>query len=266
MALQLKHPPTKEGAADDVIVVHFTGGKVSLDEETLFRIHDELLALAEEPSTSDLFLDLGNVAYLTSAALGTLVRLHKKLLAAGRHLTVGNLTPHVHEVFTVTKLDRCLDLRWGARQGEPAAPQGRPGSPQGILVVDDEEAVRGVLAARLRLEGYTVWAAGHGHQAIELYQRHREEIAVVLLDVVMPGLDGPHTLAALRELSPTVHCCFMSGNPTPYTEAGLLRMGAVRFFQKPFALAEVIDALTELAGRSPGRRQERWIETPSKRV
>jgi DNA-binding response OmpR family regulator len=95
-----------------------------------------------------------------------------------------------------------------------------------------------------------------------LYEWHREEIAVILLDMRMPGMDGPRTLTALRQLSPTVRCCFMTGNPAPYTEEALLQMGAVRVFRKPFAFTEVLDALNELSRRSPQRRQHRWIETP----
>jgi DNA-binding NtrC family response regulator len=74
---------------------------------------------------------------------------------------------------------------------------------------------------------------------------------MVLLDVLMPGLDGPHTLARLQKLSPAVRCCFMTGNHTPYTEETLLQMGAVRVFRKPFAFTEVIDTLNQLASRPP---------------
>jgi anti-anti-sigma factor len=228
MNLQQEHPPRKEVTTRAVTVVHFTGCQVSLDEETLHRIHDQLLALADERSESALFLDFSNVEYVSSKALGSLVSLHKKLLARGRRMTVGNLGPQVHEVFAVTSLDRFLHLHLAGLEAEPAAQDGPPGSPSGFLVVDDETAVLCVLAARLRIEGFKVWLAGHGHQAIELYQRHREEIAVVLLDVLMPEMDGPHTLTALQKLCPTVRCCFMTGNPAPYTEEGLLQMGAVR--------------------------------------
>ena len=85
---------------------------------------------------------------------------------------------------------------------------------------------------------------------------------MVLLEVRMPGMDGPHTLTALQKLCPTVRCCFMTGNLTPYTEEALLRMGAVRVFRKPFAFTEAIDTLHQLACRSPRRRQDRWIATP----
>jgi CheY-like chemotaxis protein len=151
-------------------------------------------------------------------------------------------------------------------EAEAAAQDKKFMSPTGVLVVGDEMAVLRVLAARLRIEGYKVWLAGHGHQAIEFYEGHREEIAVVLLDVLMPGLDGPHTLAAIQKLCPTVRCCFMYANPTPYTEETLLQIGAVRVFRKPFAFTEVIDTLNQLASRSPRRRQDRWIDTPWKGV
>jgi anti-anti-sigma factor len=266
MRFQLERPPLKEDTARDVTVVHFTGGKVSLDEETLARILDQLLALADEPSESDLLLDFGNIEYLSSTALATLVSLHKKLLAGGRHMTVGNLSPQVYEVFAVTRLNNFLDVRLAGQEDEPTAQEGPFGTPNGVLVVDDETAILCVLAARLRLEGYKVWVAGHGHQAIDFYRRHREEIAVVLLDVLMPGMDGPHTLIALQKLCPTVRCCFMAENPKPYTEEGLLQMGAVRVFQKPFPFTEVMDTLNQLASWSPRRRQDRWIETPWKGV
>jgi DNA-binding response OmpR family regulator len=84
---------------------------------------------------------------------------------------------------------------------------------------------------------------------------------MVLLDVLMPEIDGPHTLTALRELCPTVRCCFMTGNLSPYTDEALWEMGAARVFRKPIAFTEVIDTLNELARRSPRHRQDRWIET-----
>ena len=134
------------------------------------------------------------------------------------------------------------------------------GALPGVLVVDDEAAVRSVLEAWLQRDGFEVWSATHGHQAIELFRRHLAEISVVLLDVLMPGMDGPHTLVALQKLCPAVRCCFMTGNPRPYTEEALLQMGAARVFRKPFAFTEVIATLSQLARRRP--RQDCRIEIP----
>jgi anti-sigma B factor antagonist len=160
--LPRESPHNHEHTARDVTVVRFTGGNVSLDEEAMDRTHDQLLALADEPCESDVRLDFGNVTYLTSTALGTLVSLHKKLLAKGRHLSVGNLSPQVHEVFTVSRLDQFLDLRLAGPEDQPAAQNGPSASRPGVLVVDDETAVLSALAACLRWEGYQVWLAGDG--------------------------------------------------------------------------------------------------------
>ena len=251
-----------EKADDEVTVIYFSGSKVSLDEDTSERVCAPLFALAEETSGAPLLLDFGNVDYVTSMALGTLVTLHKKLLAAGRHLTIQNLSPPVYEVFAVTRLEQYLDLRPAEREAEPTLDGCRPGSSRGILVVDDEPAVLAVVEAGLRNEGCKVWLASHGHQALELYRRRRDEIGAVLLDVHMPGIDGPHTLLALQDMAPAIRCCFMSGNLWPYSEEGLLQMGAVRVFRKPFSLTDVLDTLSQLLCLSAQRRRDRWIEIP----
>jgi two-component system OmpR family response regulator len=266
MILHLDSSNGKELTTRDVEVVHFTGHTTSLDEETAYLVHDQLLALANEPSATDLHFDFDNVDFLSCMALAMLVSLHKKLLTKGRHLAICNLSPQVHEVFAITRLDRFLDLRLTAQRSETVAQDGHVRLLPGVLAVDDETPVLSVLAQRLRTEGYKVWLAGHGHQAINTYQRDRELIDVVLLDVLMPGMDGPQTLTALKKLCPTVQCCFMTGNPMPYTEESLLEMGAVRVFRKPFAFIEVLTTLNQLALRSPWRRLDRWIEVPRKGV
>jgi anti-anti-sigma factor len=255
MSLQLKRPPLTDGRSGDAIVVSFTGSKVTLDEEILNRSHEQLLALTDEHCKSDLLLDFHNVDYLTSTTLDTLVALHKKLVARGRRLTVVNLSPQVHEIFTATMLDKLLNLRLAGQDSEVLATENHVSSPNGILVVDDEPGMRRVLEAGLCIEGFKVWVAGDGQQAIELYQQNRQQIAVVLLDVRMPEPDGPQTLIALQKLCPIVRCCFMTGTLWPYTEEELLRMGAMRIFRKPFAIHQVTQTLRELAGPPLQRRQ-----------
>ena len=69
-----------------------------------------------------------------------------------------------------------------------------------VLVVDDEPAIRDVLQTHLRHEGFRVWTAASGEEALDHCCDHSDEIAVILLDVRMPGLDGPQTLDGIREL------------------------------------------------------------------
>jgi CheY-like chemotaxis protein len=117
---------------------------------------------------------------------------------------------------------------------------------RGILVVDDDVMVRAVTAMLLQQEGLPVRMAGNGAEAVEVYRRHGGDIALVLMDVRMPGMDGPHTLERLRELNPSVACYFMSGDWHPYTEDELvMEMGAIGLAHKPISeetLAEIVES------------------------
>jgi CheY-like chemotaxis protein len=109
----------------------------------------------------------------------------------------------------------------------------------GILVVDDEPLLRKLLQVALEQQGFQIWLAADGYEALQLYQKHRLHVALVLLDVRMPGLDGPQTLAALQILDPALACCFMTGFAGDYSYTNLLERGALRVFAKPFRPAEL---------------------------
>lgn len=117
----------------------------------------------------------------------------------------------------------------------------------GVLVVDDEHLVRAVVKHGLERNGFEVWEATDGREAIELFQAHNEEISVVLLDVRMPGMDGPQTLEVLREMDADVPVCFMSGNTGDYEPDELLERGAAYFIAKPFHLDHLANVLWLLA-------------------
>lgn len=122
--------------------------------------------------------------------------------------------------------------------------------PFGILVVDDEMMVRGLLEIWLRKLGFAVWLAASGPEAVAIYQYHHETIDLVLLDVRIPIMDGPQTLVALQETNPRVCSCFMSGDIGHYTVDHLRELGAGAFLPKPFRLSEVAQVLRQkLASR-----------------
>jgi anti-anti-sigma factor len=245
--------PSVRAAAESVTVVRFAGAEVSLDDWNFERMRDELLALIEEPGPA-LLLDFHNVGFISSLALNTFVALNGKLRAAGRRLLLRNLSPEVHEVFEVTRLTEFLDVMPAEAGAGPA------GAPGGVLVADDDQAVRCVLAMALRSRGFPVWLARDGAEAVEQYREHRDEIAVALLDVQMPGLSGPQTLGALRRVCPGIRCCFMTGDLPPGREEALRRLGAAQVFLKPFNLAEVTQTLARLTERPAPAGPERWIE------
>src|SRR5947209_6919317 len=110
---------------------------------------------------------------------------------------------------------------------ESIRPAPGPISRPGILVVDDEPALRSLLKTVLQRKGFAVWLADGGCAALDIYRERQAAISVVLMDVRMPDLDGPHTLAALQRINPAVACCFMTGYAGEYTPEGLLALGAI---------------------------------------
>jgi len=110
-----------------------------------------------------------------------------------------------------------------------------------ILVVDDEARIRAWLAVALPQNGFQVKLAAGGQEAIDIYRDHTG-IALVLLDVLMPGMDGPRTLQALQALNPKVCCCFLNERNV-YSPAELLALGASRVFVKTPKLPELVQCL-----------------------
>ena len=134
------------------------------------------------------------------------------------------------------------------KQATAAAPTVlNPGEKPGVLVVDDEHMVRIMVRRDLERNGFDVWLARNGREAIALYRRHVEEIAVVLLDVCMPGMDGLETLSVLRELNPEVQACFMSSESGTYQPETLLHHGAAYVISKPFRLDDLASILRIVA-------------------
>jgi CheY-like chemotaxis protein len=144
-----------------------------------------------------------------------------------------------------------------AETGRPAVceePAQQPGHKPGVLVVESDALVRIMLRAGLERHGFRVWLAPDGAEALDLYREHREAIAVVLLAVRLPGLDGPHTLDALRERDPQVRACFLSDDTDGYQPVELHQRGARFVFTTPFLLDDLAQTLGRLAQGVPTDR------------
>jgi CheY-like chemotaxis protein len=131
-----------------------------------------------------------------------------------------------------------------------------------VLVVDDDPSVRILVQLCLERNGFDVWLATGGRGAIPLYQKHRDRIDIVLLDVRMPDLDGPQTLAALRALNPGIRACFMSGDTGAYRPEDLGQYGAAYFIAKPFRLGDLANVLRSMAQDVAARPGEGRRDVP----
>ena len=94
----------------DVTVVNFTDRKI-LDEQNIQVIGEQLFGLVDQEGKRKLLLNFGNVEYLSSAALGKLITLNKKLQGAGGRLILCNIDPQIYEVFEITKLDKFFNIQ-----------------------------------------------------------------------------------------------------------------------------------------------------------
>lgn len=103
--------------------------------------------------------------------------------------------------------------------------------PPTILVVDDERAVRNALREILEHEGYRVEEATHGEEALQ--KAAEDRIALVLLDIKMPGRDGMEVLAELRLKRPDLPVVILTGHGTIEQAVEAIRAGAFDFLEKP---------------------------------
>jgi PAS domain S-box-containing protein len=131
----------------------------------------------------------------------------------------------------------------------PQPEQQRPsrcGRGELILVVDDEAPIRAVMTAVLEGHGYRVLVAREGAEALGLYAKHRDEVRLVITDLMMPGMDGAATIRALRQVSPDVRVLATSGMAGWPAQMGLSQSaGAQGFLAKPYTSQELVAAVRE---------------------
>jgi len=109
-----------------------------------------------------------------------------------------------------------------------------------ILIVDDEEMIRSIAAQILKIAGYQVQTCADGQEAVELYSRQHQNIDLVIMDMVMPRLDGREAFAQMRKINPKVKVLLSSGFSEDGDAQAILQDGALGFIQKPYHSAELL--------------------------
>ena len=126
----------------------------------------------------------------------------------------------------------------------------RPPLPTGhgelVLVVDDEEAIREITKGTLETFGYRVLTASDGTEAVALYAAHKQDVKVVLTDMMMPFMDGPATIRALQKLDPHVKIIAASGLAANEKAAEAASAGVKTFLPKPFTAEKLLTAVAKI--------------------
>jgi len=192
---------------------------------------------------------------------GTQVRMFEPFFStkfAGRGLglpaVLGIVRAHGGTLNIYSEPDRGTRVRVLLPLETGAGPRGRRHETverdQGIVVIaDDEPKVRQVATVMLEQAGYRVVSARNGREAVDLVARYSAEVKAVLLDLVMPTMNGEEALRTLRERGHSVPVILSSGliDAKVLERLGVDDQARIRVLQKPFQRAELLELLQEIA-------------------
>ena len=117
-----------------------------------------------------------------------------------------------------------------------------------ILVCEDEVSIRSFVVVNLRRAGYEVLEAGSGEEVLRAYAAH-PDIAIALLDVMLPGIDGFETCRRLRALNEKMGIIMLTARTQESEKVNGLKMGADDYVTKPFGIAELLARVAALVRR-----------------
>ena len=115
-----------------------------------------------------------------------------------------------------------------------------------VLVIDDEQGIREGLAKVLGHYGYEVATASDGCSGVAAFEKHSDRVRIVLTDMMMPVMDGPAAIRALRKLRPELPIIAMSGLPAHRTQLEFEFGPRLRFLPKPFLVENVLSLVRDL--------------------
>ena len=118
-----------------------------------------------------------------------------------------------------------------------------------VLLVDDEETIRQVGQELLEAMGYRVLMARDGNEALEVYKKNRDDIDIVILDMVMPNMGGGEAYDRMKEINPDAKVLLSSGFSIDGEASEILERGCNGFIQKPFTMNELSGKIGEILGK-----------------
>ncbi len=108
-----------------------------------------------------------------------------------------------------------------------------------VFLVDDENLIIDVASEMIRFLGYDVLVAASGNEALDVYTKNKDTIDIVILDMIMPDMDGEATYDKLKEIDPHSKVILSSGYGLDGKAQEIMDRGCNGFIQKPFKMAEL---------------------------
>jgi CheY-like chemotaxis protein len=119
-----------------------------------------------------------------------------------------------------------------------------------ILLVDDEHEVLDVGEKLLKQMGYKVLVSSNGKEAVDVYAENKDEVDLVILDMIMPDLGGGETYDRMKETDPDVKVLLSSGYSIDGQASEILHRGCNGFIHKPFGMKELSRELREVVDKN----------------
>jgi PAS domain S-box-containing protein len=221
----LRRFPNADHAAYVQIAVSDTG--MGMDRETKEKIFDPFFTTKEKGKGTGLGLSVVFGVLQTHSGFIDV----ESVLSAGTTFRVYLPALIEHEAPTITVAKEAEEI---------------PGGNETILLVEDEEMLRTIIQSNLVAYGYTVMIAGDGKEAVELYRKHRNEIALVLTDIGLPVMSGIEEFHHLKMINPAVKVIIASGYFEPDVRMELYAAGAIGFIQKPYVMNDLLMKIREV--------------------
>jgi len=231
------HPTVKPGSFVKIAV---TDNGVGMDAETKHRVFEPFFTTKERGRGTGLGL---------ASAYG-IVKNHGGIIKVYSEIGCGTTVTFYLPASNKTK----------PREVKPPQSPLRRGC-ETILLIDDEAPIVEVTEELLEKIGYRVLTANNGPEGIELFKRRQNDISLVILDMIMPGMTGKETFDVLKKLNPEVKVILSSGYSLNGQAREIFERGCRGFIQKPFDIARLSEKIGEVMdddrARTTGRDKPR---------
>ncbi|MFH1148284.1 MAG: PAS domain S-box protein [Pseudomonadota bacterium] len=198
---------------------------IGMDEKTQQRIFDPFFTTKE----------MGRGTGLGLASAYGIIKNHGGIITVKSRVGYGT-------VFTIY-------LPASDKEITPDIPPGKAEMEKGsetILLIDDQQIVLEVGKELLDALGYNAILARSGHEAVEVYKQRINEIDLVIIDMIMPGMDGGETYDVLKRLNPGIKTILSTGYSIDGDAAEIMKQGVNAFIQKPFSMKDLANKIREV--------------------
>ncbi len=218
----LPYPQSKPGR---YVLLSVTDAGKGIDQETIKHIFEPFFTTKESEKGTGLGL---------STVYG-IVEKHGGLVLCDSEPSVGTTFriyfPAIEEV---------------PQEQHPEKTEPPRGQGETLLLVDDDSNFLETTSRLLNRANYSMITASNGKEALELYEKHREEIRLVILDLIMVGMRGEECLRALLRIDPKIRVLMISGVLKPGMAEDLKEAGAKGFIKKPFDMNRLLEKIRKV--------------------